>query len=133
MVTNNINHLLIDLYHKGDFGVSNSGDIQRVKGLENIKQAVLHRLITPKGSLAHKPDYGIGIQRYKGVTLSLEVKRAIALDIKEIELDDRITELTQVSFYEDDSVAGGFYIYVIYNVIGIGSVEQEVNPFEVKL
>lgn len=45
---------------------SSTGDFALVSGRENLKQAIIHRIITDPGELIYHPQYGCKIQRRKG-------------------------------------------------------------------
>lgn len=119
-----------DLLHIGDMELNSGGDLELATGRENILQAIFHRLITTKGSLLHRPDYGVGIKSFQGRVSSLGVQQEMALLIKEqLELDPRIDEVEKISINQgyDPSL---FTIIIKVNVIGLGSVEDEFKPFE---
>lgn len=87
-----------DLLHNGDLAPTPSGDLERISGLANLKQALLHRLITIKGTLAHRPGYGVGITRYQGAPNSFTAQQRISSDIMEqFPLDPRVLSVTSVS------------------------------------
>jgi hypothetical protein len=54
--------LLNDLLLDDDFTVSAQGDFALVEGVANVRQALLHRLLTTPGTVVHRPEYGVGIQ-----------------------------------------------------------------------
>lgn len=124
-------NLRIDLRHNnGDFEATQTGDISRISGLDNLKQAVMHRLITVKGSLAHRPDYGVGIQNYQGQIPTIDKQRDLALNIRDQLLrDDRIVSVDSVSFTASDTEPDKFIIYVKYSALGYTSLEDTFDPF----
>lgn len=53
-----------DIFFDGDFHVAPDGDWLLVAGLEAMRQAVYHRLITRPGEFKYRPEYGVGCQDY---------------------------------------------------------------------
>jgi phage baseplate assembly protein W len=43
-----------------------TGDLTVVTGRDNLKQAIVHRIVTDRGELIYHPEYGCKIQRRKG-------------------------------------------------------------------
>jgi hypothetical protein len=132
-MANNINDsFLQDLSHTGDFSSNNSGDLKLVSGRDNLRQAILHRLITVQGSIIHRPDYGVGVKLYQGMISTLEKQRELALRIRQqLELDDRIDSVDSVRFTPDEDYRQGtFIINIKITASGIGELEQEINPFD---
>lgn len=125
------NSLLEDLLHNGDLSASNTGDLLKVKGIENLRQAIYHRLITVKGSIVHRPSYGVGIKLYEGVLSTLEKQRELALSIKEqLELDDRIDSVDGVKFSEsEENSSGSFVVKLKVTASGIGQIQEDISPF----
>lgn len=121
-------NFLVDLLHNGDFVASSTGDLQTIKGINNLKQALNNRLITMSGSLAHRPTYGIGIQRYQGMTVTIEDQRQIALDIEDqFTQEKRIEKVTSVRVIANDNDTGISKIFVKIKPIGYNEFEQEFN------
>jgi phage baseplate assembly protein W len=64
------------------------GDIATIKGVENLKQSLFIRLITPKGSYLGHPSYGSKVYKYLGkknteenaTLLDLEIERTLRSD-----------------------------------------------------
>ena len=74
-------NIKIDIKHDGgDFEANNTGDLARISGLDNLKQAIMHRLITVKGSLVHRPSYGVDIQEWQGQIPTID-KQSVELVI----------------------------------------------------
>lgn len=122
-----LDNLLVDLEHSADFNKSPSGDLAIIKGKENLQQALLHRLTTVQGTLAHRPNYGIGAQQFQNGLSTIGQKRQLALKIKEqFELEPRISEVTGVNIIPDVDNPSKFIIVVKYNGEGF---EDEVNEF----
>lgn len=103
--------LLRDLRFKDDYDITPQGDLGLVEGVDNVKQALMHRLLTTKGTLVHRPDFGVGIKNFLGAPMSFETQREIAVQI-------------QAQFLNDSRVAG---------VNSIQILESEINPFSVTI
>lgn len=111
------NLLLEDLRHNGDFSSNNTGDISEVTGLDNVRQAILNRILTIKGSLAHRPDYGLGIKRFKGMLTTITNKRDMALEMRaQLEQDSRVISFDGLSITDQGS--GKFNLMVKLTIIG---------------
>jgi len=81
------------------------GDIEISSGMDNIKQAVLNRLLTGKGSLEGHPDFGSDIERDIGLHTS-NTLQMINNDIsKAILSDSRITAVN----VSNSSILGDTY------------------------
>lgn len=125
--------LRIDLTHEsGDFESSPSGDIKRAKGRRNVEQALFHRLITSKGTLAHRPEYGVGIKDYQGSLPTLDSQRNLALEISnQFNQDSRVTSVDEVRFEFSDTEPDKFSIFVNYSIVGYNNIGTTFDPFEI--
>lgn len=119
---------LVDLEFKGDLAAAPNGDLQTITGLDNLKQALYNRLVTVKGTLAHRPTYGIGIQSYQGSVGSIDKQRRIALEIKkQFKEDPRVEEVESIAIKMEKD--GLFIIQYKVKGVGIGSFEDTFDPF----
>ncbi len=119
----------IDLLHNGDFRAAPNGDFALSKGLDNLKQALNNRLLTVKGTLAHRPDYGVGIKTYKSAIASLTKKRELAKAIEQQFLrDERVTSLDGVAFDKEEQDGTFIIKYSITTAAGEG-LEESFDPF----
>lgn len=121
-------NFLIDL----EFGVkeAQNGDIQLISGIENLKQALFNRLITVKGSLSHRPDYGVGVQLWQGAVGSIDKQRQLAIEIKkQFEKDPRVSKVTSVAIKPDESNPSIFIVQYKIEAVGIGELVADVQPF----
>lgn len=81
------------------------GDLSLSSGMDNIKQAILNRLLTGKGSLEGHPDFGSNLERDIGLHTN-NVLQMINNDIsKAILSDTRITSVNNTN----SSVIGDTY------------------------
>lgn len=121
-------NFLQDLEFKGDFKAAPNGDFSIIKGIENLKQALYHRLITVQGSLVHRPEYGVGVQTFQNDVGSLARQRQLALIIKQqFEQDARVSEVKTIKFNKDAN--GVFFIQYVVEAVGIGELTDTVEPF----
>lgn len=120
-----------DLAHKSDLLASHAGDLQTIDGLDNIKNALFHRLMTVPGTLAHRPTYGVGIGMFQNAPSSFAIQQKIAKLIEEQFLQDpRIEEVTSVSLTsQDDSRPELTVLAVTVKVVGYEETTVEFTPF----
>lgn len=103
-MANLIDILKRDIAHVDDIELTATGDIDKIEGLENIKTAIFHRLVTQPGSLVHRPDYGVGIRSFQNSLSSLGKQRELAIRIAEqLPRDPRIVEVIGVRIIPDDA------------------------------
>lgn len=129
----NINDsFLVDLQHGGDFSNNEKGDLKTISGKDNLRQAILHRLITSPNTIVHRPEFGVGIKSYQGIISSLEKQRELAVKIREQLLEDeRIESVDSVKFDEDtDYRSGTFIVHLKVTASGIGELDESINPFD---
>lgn len=110
-----------DIAFKSDFIETASGDLDVISGLDNLKEALFRRLITTPGSIIHRPEYGCNLKSYQGSLSNLENQRRLAQTIKEqFESDDRVEQVTGVSFNVDDNKPDMIKVNVKVSVRGYG-------------
>jgi len=115
-----------DLLHDTDFKATASGDFVQIEGIDNVKQRLMHRLMTQPTTLVHRPDFGVGLKQFQNGIPSLSTQRDIALRIKEqLAKDTDVESVDSVSIRQDGSI---FYIVVKVTIVGYGStiIEAEV-------
>ena len=126
------NMYLKDLHFKSDFATSKSGDVLRISGKENLNQALLHRLVTVKGSLVHRPEFGVGVKEFQNNIANMASQRELAIRIREqFVLEPRVNKVTSVritKYEEDDSK---FSLIVKYQDISYNNLEETFKPFEI--
>lgn len=81
------NHV-INLESEGQLTDNTNGDIKLVEGLVNLRQQLITRMGTPKGTLLLHPSFGSNIDKYIGKRTSTEVLIDISLEIQECLLGD---------------------------------------------
>lgn len=119
-----------DIKHESDFVNDGMGDLETIEGLDNIRAAILRRLMTVPGSVAYRPDYGVGLQNYQNAPLSSGMQSSLALRIQEqLPLDPRIESVGSVEFQLSDTTAGLVTIIVSVKIKGYGDAEFNFTPF----
>ncbi|AYJ75180.1 putative baseplate assembly protein 1 [Bacillus phage BSP36] len=85
---------------------TNRGQIATVRGIENLKQSLFIRLITPKGSYIGHPEYGSNIHQYLGMKNTEETAALIDLEIERtLRTDSRVTGVT----LKEHTITGNSY------------------------
>ena len=105
-----------DMYFDGDFSVSAAGDFQTIEGLEALKQALHHRLITRPGEYRLRPEYGVGVRDFvkkRRQQSSLNELRQRITD--QISLDDRVEQVVEVVI---EDITDGVRIGVVVRASG---------------
>ncbi|AIW03314.1 tail lysozyme [Bacillus phage Mater] len=75
---------------KGD----SKGRLKTIRGIENLKQSLYIRLITPKGSYVGHPNYGSNLHKYLGMKNTEENAALIDLEIERtLRTDSRVTHV----------------------------------------
>lgn len=119
-----------DIAFKSDFVLTPTGDLDTIAGLENLKDALLRRLVTTPGTLIHRPTYGVGIKSYLNGLNSLGAQRQLGISIKEqFELDSRVEKVTSVKITNSDSNPGLVVVEVRIKVVGYQETAIKFVPF----
>lgn len=119
-----------DVMHRGDYVRASNGDRASITGLENLYQALFHRLITSPGSLVHRPTYGVGIKDYLNGPNSLAKQRELANRIDEqFRRDPRVAEVSGVLVSPDNKIPSMTYIVVRVKPVGYDELEMKFVPF----
>lgn len=119
-----------DFAHKRDYSPTATADFDKLTGIENYKNALFHRLVTVKGSLIHRPDYGVGIQLFQNAPTTIGNDRKIASLIQEEFMKDpRTEEVLAVSISRDDKTPENMKIIVRVKPIGYDEALVEFIPF----
>lgn len=94
-----------DLYETGFDGQwAANDDYQLVSGLANLKQAILHRLITNPGELFAHPDYGAGLEEYISAPINRDTKNEIVRRIHDqLRKEPRIAKIVYIKVNTGDS------------------------------
>jgi phage baseplate assembly protein W len=120
-----------DLRHEQDFVKTESGgDLQTISGLDNLKAAVIRRIMTLPGEVIHRPNYGAGLTSFQNAPNTQDTRRAIAAKIEEQLLrDPRIEGVESISFSNTDSRPELVTIAVHVLAKGYGELPIEFRPF----
>lgn len=119
-----------DIIHRSDLQRAATGDLATVSGMDNLRIALFHRLVTVPGTIVHRPSYGVGIKRYQNAVASLANQRKIALDIQANFLaEDRLTGVKSVSFEVNEKNPAMTKLIVKADVAGLGAQEFVFTPF----
>jgi hypothetical protein len=115
----------VALDSRGQRMVGPGGDVATVSGVDNVTQAISHRITTPTGFLKQHSDYGCDITYYiGGAPVSSDTLR-LALITDCILQDPRIYEVTGLSIVPRDDAD---YVSVAATVIQGGAVVSGVVP-----
>lgn len=101
--------------HKGtsdeilELSGNNKGDILTVLGVDNIKQALQAKLLTPKGALLLHPEYGSNLHKLFGKA-TIEQAKLIEIDVCRTMLTDkRVANVQLLNFEIEGSTYRGEY------------------------
>lgn len=122
---------LTDVKHTKDLNkIEDAGDVIEITGLANLRQAVIHRIVTQPGSLAHRPTYGVGLKDFQNAPNTLDSQRELLKRLKnQLPLDARVKEVTGLSVEDIDNLPGGVKIIVKIRAVGY----DEIIPVEIPL
>lgn len=119
-----------DIRHYKDFVRTAEGDLETISGLDNVKEAIFRRIVTTKGSIVHRPNYGCSLKNYQNAPASLANKRKLALEIQDqVEEDPRVRELLGVDFISSDTEPEKFELKIRVDLAGYGEAEMTFKPF----
>lgn len=102
-----------------------NGAIQTVSGLDNLKQALLHRFRVPRGTLAYHPEYGTGLHGYLGLKATPYFQFLAQVDARQTVLHDpRIASLTRIeTSYDVDTLT--------IDLTGVTTANEQFPPLEI--
>ena len=124
-------NLLVDLRFEGDLQVTKTGDLDTISGFDNLRQRLYHRLITVPGSLAHRPEYGVGVKEFQNEVGSLDKQRNLAFRIQDqFEQDPGLEKVRSIAIRQQDSEPGEFKVIVRYKPVGRNELDEEFDPFK---
>jgi phage baseplate assembly protein W len=123
--------LKTDIYHDRDLvRTTIGGDIQTLSGLDNMKAALLRRMMTEPGTVIHRPLYGVGMKQFQNAPMTLSNQRAIALKINEqFSRDERVEKVLGVSIESSDTRPELTTIVVRVKLVGYEEQELSFTPF----
>jgi phage baseplate assembly protein W len=119
-----------DIAFKGDLVLTASGDLDTIDGLENVKDALLRRLVTTPGSLIHRPTYGVGLKDFLNGINSRTMRERLANRIQEqFEQDPRVEKVLGLSVTSDDFSPELVKINVRVKLVGYEEQDFIFQPF----
>ncbi len=84
-------------YEPGGFNVDGHGDVSTITGQMCLYQDLIHKLMTPKGSLVLHPEYGSDFLNYTGSKLTPDNARKASVELQRTFLsDNRVTDVSDV-------------------------------------
>lgn len=112
----------ITLTETGDLKISSADDYQRINFYDNLKQAIVLRLKTAKGTLALNPEYGSRLHELIGQVPTPDLLGLAKAHIKDAMLQEpRVESITKLSANYQDSLK---------NVINIQLIVQPIQQLE---
>lgn len=121
---------LTDIAHRGDLVVTPAGDLETSEGLENLRQALFHRLVTQPGTLLHRPNFGVGIKSFQNAISSLANQSEIFSRIQEqYAQDPRVEAVTGIIFKVNAAQPERTEILVRVKPIGLDELQMKFIPF----
>ena len=94
-------------------------------GTDNLKQAVLHRLVTSPGTFAFRPRYGVGLKDFQNAPNYASSRVELMNRIEEnFQDDERIVSLDALAIREENDQT---IIELKYTPRGFGVIEQAVT------
>ncbi|QKE56354.1 baseplate assembly protein [Bacillus phage YungSlug] len=119
---------------QGEMEANNKGDLKTVRGVRNLKQALLMRLSIPLGGLLHHPLYGTGLHDLLGVPNTYDNQQKIRIEIERtIRADKRVKDILIDSFtLEKDTIKVTIKITAIglEEIINMGFTLGKVGVIE---
>jgi len=110
----------VDLRMMTDYLVMGSGDLQRTKGLEALKASFARALVTTRGGIFWRPEYGIGITDFLN-------RRASAAEIMDAQNRIRTTLASDPAVEQMDSpqvvVTAGGLVEIMVTVQVAGQIQ----------
>lgn len=116
-----------DIRFDGDFIVTAGGDYALVTGKDNLRLAILRRLITKPGEFRFRPDYGVGIQTFVKKQLTQSLKDSLRQRIIDQLSQDRRINSVDVTL-EQVTVQGKPVLKVYVKAVA-GGEARTFEPF----
>lgn len=105
-----------------------SGDIAIARGVDNIKQALIARLLTRKGALINHPNYGSELEDLIGEPANSMTKELVDNEIlRTLKKDRRISEVRLVSSNINNEVYFGEFEIYLYSIDEMFTLVVENN------
>ena len=119
-----------DLFFDGDLHVDPTGDYVTVEGVENLRRAIIRRIMVRPGEYRLRPNYGAGMKAYVKKRFTNTVKSEIEKRIAEqLAQEPRIRRVISVEVTEEIfNTKPYFKIALVAEALGR---RQEFRPFMV--
>lgn len=103
------------------FSTNGNGDLDTVKGIDNMKQQLQARLLTPKGSLMLHPNYGSDLHNLFGLNIPEQATLIEMEVLRTLTADNRVKSANLVDWKIQGNVYSGQFS------VEIKSVEESIN------
>lgn len=103
------------------FSTNGSGDLDTVKGIDNMKQQLQARLLTPRGSLMLHPNYGSDLHNLFGLNIPEQATLIEMEVLRTLTADNRVKSANLVDWKIQGNVYSGQFS------VEIKSVEESIN------
>ena len=103
------------------FSTNGNGDLDTVKGIDNMKQQLQARLLTPRGSLMLHPNYGSDLHNLFGLNIPEQATLIEMEVLRTLTADNRVKSANLVDWKIQGNVYSGQFS------AEIKSVEESIN------
>ena len=103
------------------FSTNGSGDLDTVKGIDNMKQQLQARLLTPKGSLMLHPNYGSDLHNLFGLNIPEQATLIEMEVLRTLTSDNRVKSANLIDWKIQGNVYSGQFS------VEIKSVEESIE------
>lgn len=103
------------------FSTNGNGDLDTVKGIDNMKQQLQARLLTPRGSLMLHPNYGSDLHNLFGLNIPEQATLIEMEVLRTLTSDNRVKSANLVDWKIQGDVYSGQFS------VEIKSVEESIN------
>ena len=103
------------------FSTDGTGDLDTVKGIDNMKQQLQARLLTPRGSLMLHPNYGSDLHNLFGLNIPEQATLIEMEVLRTLTSDNRVKSANLIDWKIQGNVYSGQFS------VEIKSVEESIN------
>lgn len=103
------------------FSTNGNGDLDTVKGIDNMKQQLQARLLTPRGSLMLHPNYGSDLHNLFGLNIPEQATLIEMEVLRTLTADNRVKSANLIDWKIQGNVYSGQFS------VEIKSVEESIN------
>ena len=103
------------------FSTNGNGDLDTVKGIDNMKQLLQARLLTPRGSLMLHPNYGSDLHNLFGLNIPEQATLIEMEVLRTLTSDNRVKSANLIDWKIQGNVYSGQFS------VEIKSVEESIN------